>query len=87
MPPVAVGAVRVLTGIPSISNSTRSTPAPPPPVAVVANVSGTPGVARTVPEEPGETMAIVGVPNAAVTNTALETVLLPRSSIAIRSIV
>ena len=82
--------VRVPIGTPSTRNSTISTAAPLPPAAVVAMVSGTSGVTRTTAlgllmSTRGEVIAIVGVPNAAVTIAARETPVLPRSSVAMAS--
>ena len=82
-----VGVVRVPTTLPETRNSTSRTVAALPPVAVAVRVSGTPGVARVgatwVPS--GDVIATDGLVKAAVTVAAFESVVLPRSSVAIAS--
>ena len=87
LPLATVGEVRLPTRLPPTKNSTKSTVAPLPPVAVAVSVSGVPGVARvgetTVPV--GAVNVTVGLVKAAVTVAAFETLVLPRSSVAIAS--
>ena len=88
--PVVIPVVRVPIWTPSTRNSTNRTAAPLPPAADVAIVSGTLGVTLTtaaglLASTRGEVMAIVGVPKAAVTVAARETLVLPRSSVAMAS--
>jgi len=68
--------------------STSVTPAPTEACTPAERFNGTPGVARVglLAEPVGAVMEIVGGREAAVTVTALETVVLLRSSVAIASI-